>query len=124
MEAGAQTDVSMPYTCPRALPAACPGPKGGNLIGLSEGGVGKHRVDKVFDCTLAGHHGLTNTDDFRGALANAVSGRPLPCGATANHPLIRTLSIAYPTLTYPIYQARPSRATRASAASGPHVPAG
>src|SRR5262245_39583416 len=54
-------------------------------LGLSEGRVGKHRIDKVFDRTLTGHHGLTNMDDVCGALANAISGCPLPCWATANH---------------------------------------
>jgi hypothetical protein len=28
--------------------------------------------NKVFDRTLTGHHGLTNMDDFCGALANSV----------------------------------------------------
>jgi hypothetical protein len=32
----------------------------------------KHRIDKIFDHTLTGHHGLTNMDNLRSAFTNTM----------------------------------------------------
>src|SRR5215510_1428923 len=85
MEVGAQTDASIHTGAPEHCLQLVQALKGGNLVGLSEGGVGKHRVDKVCDRTLTGHHGLTNMADVHSALPKATSGCPLLCQATANH---------------------------------------